>query len=97
MLYRNKSKLIRTPLIPVIAGVSYEVLRLTAKLSNSKLFSFLSAPGMFLQRLTAKHPDDSQLEVGVVSLLQVMELEEKYKGEAFPEEEELVTIPAAES
>jgi uncharacterized protein YqhQ len=86
--------LIRTPLIPVIAGISYEVLRLTAKLSSSKIFSFLSAPGMLLQHLTAKEPDEEQLEVGVISLQHVIELEKEFQGEPFPAELELVTIPA---
>lgn len=87
--------LVRTPLIPVIAGVSYEVLRLTAKLSKSRLFAFLSAPGMWLQRLTAKHPDETQLEVSVVALNEVIDLENKFEGAPLPgEADELMILPA---
>jgi uncharacterized protein YqhQ len=80
--------LIRTPLIPVIAGVSYELLKLTAKLRGRRLFSFLSAPGIWLQRLTARKPDDRQLEVALIALNEVTELERRFRGEPFPAEME---------
>lgn len=86
--------LIRTPLIPVIAGVSYEVLRLTAKLSRHRLFSVLSAPGMWLQRLTARKPDDQQLAVAVAALNQVMQLELEYRGNPLPPDNEEILLAA---
>jgi uncharacterized protein YqhQ len=84
--------LIRTPLVPLIAGVSYEVLRITARLNRKGLFAVLSAPGLWLQRLTAKHPDEKQLEVGVVALNQVLLLEHELDGEPVPAEEEDIII-----
>ncbi len=80
--------LIRTPLIPVIAGVSYELLKLTSKLRKGGLFTFLSAPGIWLQRLTARKPDDSQLEVAVLALNEVRDLEQQFGGSPIPPEME---------
>lgn len=86
--------LIRTPLIPVIAGVSYEVLRLSARFADSFLFRLLSAPGLWLQRLTARRPDDDQLAVAVLALNQVVELETGLRGGAIAQEDREVVIPA---
>jgi uncharacterized protein YqhQ len=63
--------LLRLPLIPAIAGISYEVLRLTARRMDSPLFRVLVAPGMWLQRLTTREPDLSQIEVAIASFLRV--------------------------
>jgi uncharacterized protein YqhQ len=57
----------RVVLIPVIAGVSYEFLRLAGR-SDSKLVDLLSRPGMWMQELTTKEPDDSMIEVGIASV-----------------------------
>lgn len=57
----------RIVLIPVIAGVSYEFLRLAGR-SDSKLVDLLSRPGMWMQGLTTKEPDDSMIEVGIASV-----------------------------
>lgn len=57
----------RVVLIPVIAGVSYEFLRLAGR-SDSKLVNLLSRPGMWMQELTTKEPDDSMIEVGIASV-----------------------------
>ncbi len=54
--------------IPLIAGVSYEVLKLSAKYSNHLWARVLAWPGLFLQRLTTREPDDTQLEVALNSL-----------------------------
>lgn len=51
--------------IPVVAGISYELLRLFDKYPRTR---FLAVPGMVLQKLTTAEPDDSQLEVALVSL-----------------------------
>ena len=56
----------RIVLIPVIAGVSYEFLRLAGR-SNSKIMDILSRPGMWMQGLTTTEPDDSMIEVGIAS------------------------------
>ena len=58
---------IRLLLLPVIAGVSYEFIRLAGRYDN-KIVNILSAPGLCLQRLTTKEPDDDQIEVGIASV-----------------------------
>ena len=58
---------IRLLLLPVIAGVSFEFIRLAGKYDNA-LVNLLSAPGLCLQRLTTKEPDDSMIEVGIASV-----------------------------
>ena len=55
---------VRLLLIPVIAGISYEVLRLAGK-NDSLIVRMISAPGMALQKLTTKEPDDSMIEVAI--------------------------------
>jgi uncharacterized protein YqhQ len=59
--------LIRILLIPVIAGISYEIIRLAGN-SDNILVRILSAPGMWLQRLTTKEPDESMAEVAIASV-----------------------------
>ncbi|MBI4975637.1 DUF1385 domain-containing protein, partial [Candidatus Peregrinibacteria bacterium] len=61
--------------LPVIAGISYELLRLTAKHMQSVFFKPFILPGLAFQRLTTKEPDDSQLEVGLSSLKEALVLE----------------------
>ncbi len=65
----------RIVLIPVIAGVSYELIRLAGKYSKSKIVNILFYPGLLLQRITTKEPDDSQIEVAVASLNKILEAE----------------------
>ncbi len=64
--------LLRLLLLPVIAGLSYEVLRLGARKNGNALFSAVSAPGMWMQKLTTKEPDAMQLEVALFSLKKVL-------------------------
>lgn len=59
--------LIRIALIPVIAGIAYEIIRLAGK-SNNVFVIILSAPGMLLQRLTTKEPDEEMILVGIASV-----------------------------
>lgn len=59
---------IRILLIPVIAGVSYEVIRLAGNNSNNIIIKIISAPGMWLQKLTTKEPDDSMIEVAIAAV-----------------------------
>ncbi|MCI5493279.1 MAG: DUF1385 domain-containing protein [Lachnospiraceae bacterium] len=59
--------LLRVALIPVIAGVSYEFIRLAGR-SENKLVMALSKPGLWLQNLTTKEPDDAMIEVGIASV-----------------------------
>lgn len=58
----------RVVLLPLIAGVSYEILKWTAKHDRSAIVRLLIAPGLGLQRLTTREPDDSQLEVAIRSM-----------------------------
>ena len=59
--------LLRLVLIPVIAGVSYEFIRLAGR-SDHMLVNLFSKPGLLLQRITTREPDDSMIEVGIVSV-----------------------------
>ena len=72
---------IRLLLIPVIAGISYEVLRLAGR-HNNILVRIISAPGMLLQRLTTKEPDESMAEVAIAAVEAVFDwkdfLKEKF-------------------
>ena len=58
---------LRVALIPVIAGISYEIIRLAGK-SNHILVRIVSAPGMWLQRLTTKEPEDDMIEVAIAAV-----------------------------
>lgn len=58
----------RLLLVPVVAGVSYEVLRLTAKRRAAPLFAALVFPGLMLQKITTQEPTDDMLEVAIVAL-----------------------------
>lgn len=64
--------LMRILLLPAIAGISYEALRLSARRSRSPVFRALVAPGMLLQRLTTREPDLSQIEVAIASFRRVV-------------------------
>ncbi len=59
--------LLRLLLIPVIAGISYEFIRLAGR-SQSKIVDILSKPGLWLQNLTTREPDDDMIEVGMASV-----------------------------
>ena len=67
--------LIRVLLIPVVAGVSYEIIRASAKSSAQWFFSVITRPGLWLQNITTKEPDDSQLEVAIYALKESLKLE----------------------
>ena len=63
---------LRIVLIPVIAGVAYELIRLAGRSSNP-LVRALSAPGLWMQELTTKEPDDSMIEVGIRSVEEIFD------------------------
>jgi len=71
---------IRIALLPLIAGVSYEILRFSAK-HRSSLFALMTRPGLWLQRITTKPPDDMQVECAIVALNEAMALEKLHGGE----------------
>jgi len=60
--------IMRIALLPLIAGISYEYLKISAKFANSLIAKALIAPGLWLQRITTKEPDEHQLEVALTSL-----------------------------
>jgi uncharacterized protein YqhQ len=71
---------IRIALLPVITGVSYEIIRYAAKHRGS-LFAVMTAPGLWLQRVTTKPPSDDQAECAIHALDQAMALEKQRGGE----------------
>ena len=74
---------VRIVLLPVIAGVSYEFLSFAGK-HDSKLVDILSRPGMWMQGLTTKEPDDSMIQVAIAAVEEVFDWK-KYLEENFPE------------
>jgi uncharacterized protein YqhQ len=78
--------LVRLALIPVVAGISYEIIRLSAKKESGAFFKMITRPGVWLQNITTKEPDDSQLEVAIEALKESLKLEPK------PSEAELAPL-----
>jgi len=70
----------RIVLLPVIAGVSYEIIRFAAKHRGS-LFALMTAPGLWLQRITTKPPSNDQAQCAITALDQAMVLEKEHGGE----------------
>lgn len=59
--------ILRIALVPVIAGISYEIIRLAGR-SDNVLVRIISAPGMWMQKLTTKEPDEDMIEVAIASV-----------------------------
>ncbi len=97
MIIRTDSPVLRVVyrllLVPVVAGISYEFIRLAGN-SDNKFVELLSKPGMALQRLTTKEPDDTMIEVGIASVEAVFDWK-KYLAENFGKsyEEEMQKQP----
>lgn len=70
----------RIVLLPVIAGVSYEIIRFAAKHRGS-LFALMTAPGLWLQRITTRPPSDDEAQCAIVALESAMSLEQEHGGE----------------
>ena len=71
----------RVVFLPLIAGVSYELLKWTAKNDHSRLVRMVIAPGLALQRLTTREPDDSQIEVAIRSMEEALAVNAGYKDD----------------
>jgi len=71
---------LRIALLPVIAGVSYEIIRFAAKRRKS-LFAIMTAPGLWLQRVTTQPPSDDQTLCAISALEHSMSLEKEHGGE----------------
>ncbi|HBB94168.1 MAG TPA: hypothetical protein DC054_02145 [Blastocatellia bacterium] len=69
--------LVRIVLIPVVAGLSYEIIRLSARKEGGVFFKVITKPGVWLQNVTTKEPDDLQLEVAILALKESLKLEPK--------------------
>ncbi len=78
--------LVRIALLPIIAGISYELIKWAGR-STNPVVSLLSKPGLMLQRLTTREPDDSMIEVAIASVEAVFDWKEflrtyhNYQGE----------------
>ena len=83
----------RIVLIPAIAGVSYELLRFAGR-HDSRLVNILSRPGMWMQGLTTKEPDDSMIEVAIAAVETVFDWR-NYLNEEFPGWESRNDVTAA--
>jgi uncharacterized protein YqhQ len=71
----------RVILLPIIAGISYEFLKWSATHDSHPLVKLVITPGLALQRLTTREPDDSQLEVAIRSLNEALEVNAGYKDD----------------
>ena len=65
----------RIVLIPVVAGISYELLKLSARFKHNFFMKAITYPGLMMQKLTTKEPDEKQIEVALASLKIVLRLE----------------------
>ena len=79
--------IVRIALIPVIAGISYEVLKLAGR-SENPIINLLSRPGLAIQKLTTKEPDDSMIEVAIQAVEAVFDWR-AYEAENFKTAEDL--------
>ena len=66
----------RVALVPVIAGLGYEVTQFGARHTGSSFIKAFLAPGLWLQKLTTREPDDSQLEIGISALRRAVEIDQ---------------------
>lgn len=60
--------MVHLPMMPLVAGVSYEVIKITARKGDSLIFRMLRAPGLWLQNITTKQPEDDMVEVAITAL-----------------------------
>lgn len=83
---------VRIALMPLVAGLSYEIIRYAAKKESGAIFKLMTLPGIWLQNITTQEPDDDQLEVAIVSLKESLKLEpsEVKNAPAFERELEVV-------
>jgi uncharacterized protein YqhQ len=79
----------RLVFIPLIAGLSYETLKISARFKDNPVVGLLVWPGLMLQRLTTRQPDDSQIEVALVALNEALAIEAAPDDAPIVAEEEL--------
>jgi len=66
---------VRIALMPLVAGLSYEIIRYAAKKESGAIFKFMTLPGLWLQNITTQEPDGEQLEVAIRALKESLKLE----------------------
>jgi len=66
---------VRIALMPLVAGLSYEIIRYAAKKESSAIFKVMTKPGLWLQNITTQEPDNEQLEVAIKALDESLKLE----------------------
>ncbi|KNZ68393.1 hypothetical protein Tfer_3031 [Thermincola ferriacetica] len=71
----------RIALLPIVAGISYEMIKLSGKYSRHPLMKIIIAPGLWLQKLTTREPDDAQIEVAIKALKAILPEEKTVKTE----------------
>jgi uncharacterized protein YqhQ len=72
----------RVVLLPLVAGISYELIRLSARFPGNPVCRLMMAPGLLLQRITTRPPSDVMLEVSVRSLQEALSLEDEILADA---------------
>ncbi|MEP6947107.1 MAG: DUF1385 domain-containing protein [Acidobacteriota bacterium] len=83
---------VRIALMPLVAGLSYEVIRYAAKKETSAVFKFITMPGLWLQNITTQNPDAQQLEVAICALDESLKLEPEEVVESPAYERELEVV-----
>jgi uncharacterized protein YqhQ len=66
---------VRIALMPLVAGLSYEVIRYAAKKESGAIFKLMTLPGLWLQNITTQEPDGEQLEVAIAALNESLKFE----------------------
>ena len=74
--------LVRLALMPLVAGLSYEIIRLSARKESGWFFKAITLPGVWLQNITTQEPDDQQLEVAIEALKESLKLERQRESGA---------------
>jgi len=72
----------RVVLLPLIAGIAYEIIRFSARHIENRLCRVAITPGLWLQRITTREPDDSQLEIAIIALREALEYDAVEPGRA---------------
>lgn len=84
----------RVAVVPIIAGIAYEILRFTARNANHPLVKMIIIPNLLMQRLTTRQPDNTMVEVAIQALNRVLAAEEAVaRGEVIQPQEEIIIMP----
>lgn len=89
--------LVEIPVLPIIAGISYEIIRFAGRMRNSTFVMALLRPGLWTQLITTREPDESQIQVALASLKAVVEAEQALKAQAETPAPEMAFEAAAAS